>query len=176
MNPLDIEISDDEEKKAAAVLVPVFEEGNDLRLLFTKRTHTVQHHKGQICFPGGMYEEEDEHLWQTALRESHEEIGLNPGQVSFVFELPKLLTPTMFEITPFVGFIHHDFKVIPNPHEIDSVFTVPISHFRESSNLRFETREFNGKSHNIPFFTYKEHTIWGATGRIIQNLVSWWDE
>lgn len=158
----------------AAVLLPFFEEKGKLKLIFTKRSLTVQHHKGQICFPGGGTEGLDKNLWQTALRETKEEIGIAPSQVFYISELPKLKTPSMFEVTPFIGFVFPPIKLNPNPNEIDQILTIPFDHFTDKSCLRFEELEYFNKKFPIPFFKYKKTEIWGVTGRILLNLIDLW--
>lgn len=164
-----------EELRPAAVLIPVFEKDHELHVVLTKRTHTVQHHKGQICFPGGSMDKTDSNLWQTALRETHEELGIHPKHVYYIGELPKLSTPSLFEVTPFIGFLMSEAKFTPNPDEIDSIITSPLNHFRDLNNLRFEQREYFGKTYPVPFFQYQQHEIWGATGRIMLHLLEMWD-
>ncbi|MBF0107258.1 MAG: CoA pyrophosphatase [Deltaproteobacteria bacterium] len=158
----------------AAVLIPFFEKNGELHLIVTKRTKTVQHHKGQICFPGGGQDQDDKTLWHTALRETCEEIGIPASQVYFIRELPKIKTPSMFEVTPFIGFIFSGLKLKPNPKEIEAILTVPFDHLRDKKNMRVEEREYLGKKHEVPFFDYQGTDIWGITGRIIVNVLGLW--
>jgi len=160
--------------KPAAVLIPIFEKDGELHLVLTKRSQTVQHHKGQICFPGGRMDDVDQSLWHTALRETEEELGIQAAHIYYIHELPKLNTPSMFEVTPFIGFLHHHPNFAPNPHEIDSIIVVPLTHFKNQNNLRIEHREYFGKTYPVPFFNYGSYEIWGATGRIILNLLDHW--
>ncbi len=157
--------------KNAAVLLPAFMKDGEIYLIFTKRSELVQHHKNQICFPGGMAETLDKDLWQTALRETFEEIGVHPRQVFYICELPKIQTPTFFEITPYLGLIHSDFELKPNPDEIDHVFVAPLSHFLEPNNVRFEEFELHSQKIQVPFYRYQDYEIWGATGRILHSLL-----
>ena len=155
----------------AGVLVPAIVIHDDILLIFTKRSDEVQHHKGQICFPGGTIENDDSSLWHTALRETEEEIGIASQHIIFICSLPKLKTPTFFEISPFLGLIHKDAKLIANPREIDTIFMAPLSHFLNKKNLQFEEKTYFNKTFQSPKFTYKEHVIWGATGKILFDLV-----
>ncbi|MBF0105242.1 MAG: CoA pyrophosphatase [Deltaproteobacteria bacterium] len=158
----------------AAVLIPFFEDEGQLYLIFTKRSETVFHHKGQICFPGGGVESGDLSLWHTALRETHEEIGIPPSHIYFIKEIQKIRTPSMFEVTPFVGFVFPKINFNPNPNEIACVITVPFDHFMDKKNVRIEEMEYFGKKFPIPFYYYEGHEIWGATGRIIASLMEVW--
>lgn len=169
-----IDYQNTEKLRPAAVLIPVFERDNELQLVFTKRSKSVQHHKGQICFPGGAKDQTDQNLWETALRESHEELGIDPRHVYYISELPKLSTPSLFEVTPFIGFLMNEPKFVPNPKEIERVITSPLEHFRDQNNLRFEEREYFGKIFPVPFFNYQDHEIWGATGRIMLSFLERW--
>ena len=155
----------------AAVLVLCHTlEGVD-SLVFNKRTEHVEHHKGQICFPGGMRDRKDATLWETALRETHEELGLEPERVTFIRELEKRPTPTGFIVTPFLGVVEGPVVWKPNAREIDEIFSVPLSHFSDPSCVRFETHEWEGREHLMPFYSYKNHVIWGLTGKIVYDLV-----
>lgn len=156
---------------SAAVLIPLHITKEGLSLLFTKRSQTVRHHKGQICFPGGAKENHDFNLWHTALRETEEEIGLKQNHIHFISQLSNLTTPTGFHITPYVGFISELDQLKPNPEEICEIFSAPIAHFLDQKNVRFEEREYFGKKINTPFYDYKTHIIWGATGRMILSLI-----
>lgn len=157
--------------RPAGVLIPVFLKNGELNVIFTKRSNNVQHHKGQICFPGGSRETHDENLWQTATRETEEELGIDRNTIYHVGKLPSLITPTRFRITPYIGFITSEFDLKPCPVEVDSVFAAPLTHFLDHINLRFEKRVYAGKEFDVPFFRYKSHEIWGATGSILLTMV-----
>ena len=169
-----LDIAPPEPLTKAAVLVPVLDTSNGLSLILTLRTQTVSHHKGQISFPGGMAEKSDTSLWHTATRETHEEIGLPASKLLYVKKLPSLITPTAFEVTPFVAFVHDAENLVPNPDEIETILTVPLSVFRDPTNLHVESRIYFDKSYPVPFFTYGPHQIWGATGRIILSMLEIW--
>ena len=157
--------------RRAAVLVPYFIENNEAHLIFTQRTDVVEHHKGQICFPGGMQDHAEETLWETALRECEEEIGLNRDLISFVTELNPQITPTGFLVTPFVGHIQKPSQWNPNPSEIASIFSVPVSHLKDPQNSRFVTRTWENVEFFEPHFAYQHHDIWGMTGRVVCDFL-----
>jgi 8-oxo-dGTP pyrophosphatase MutT (NUDIX family) len=156
---------------SSAVLVPLIRKRGEYRLLFTLRTDQVRDHKNQISFPGGVYEKSDGDLLETALRESQEELGLPPEKVLVVGSLPELYTPTGYRITPFVGVIPSPVRLSPNPREIKQLIEVPLKHLLKPANMRLQAAEFFDRQFDVPFFSYKNHTIWGATGKITQELV-----
>lgn len=154
----------------AAVLVPIFLDRGQCHVLFTQRSMEVRDHKGQISFPGGRWEESDRDLRHTALRETEEELGIAPSQVEILGELGQLVTPTGYHITPYVGFIPHPYAYQLNPDEIAGIIEVPLDHLLEPQNLRLERGEFFNSLTEMPYFQFKQHVIWGATGRITREL------
>lgn len=158
----------------AAVIVPFFETSGELHVMLTKRSSNVRHHKGQICFPGGAKDMSDASLWHTAQREFEEELGISRNHIQYVSELPTLLTPTYFEVKPYIGFVHSEWVVRPNTDEVESVLMIPVQHFSDENNLRFEEREYFGKKFKSPLYTYHSHDIWGVTGRILHNCLKQW--
>lgn len=158
--------------RRAAVLVPLFESGGAAHLLLTKRTETVEHHKGQIAFPGGRQEDGDADLLQTALRETHEEIGLAPSSVEIWGRLDEVVTQVSgFAITPFVGLIPPPDDLRPNPVEIEAILTVPLAVFLDPANLRVEQVVRDGSAVELLFYSCPTHVVWGVTARIIKGLV-----
>ncbi len=155
----------------AAVLVPLFLHQGQLQILFTQRSMEVRDHKGQISFPGGMWEQSDADLRATALRETEEELGVSPDRVEVLGELNELVTPTRYHITPYVGIIPHPYAYRLNQQEISGIIEVPLDHLLEPQNLRLERGEFFNAQTEMPYFQFKQHVIWGATGRITRELV-----
>ncbi|HEY6103906.1 MAG TPA: CoA pyrophosphatase [bacterium] len=165
-------VIDDPRMRRAAVLLPLFEEQGDGYVLFTRRTDTVEHHKGQISLPGGSEDASDAGPLATALRETEEELGIPPDRVEILGMLDDVYTVVSgFVITPFVGVIPHPMPLRVNPHEIAEVLTVPISTFREPGRLRVEEREREGERIKVYFYYHGQHEIWGATGRIMKDFV-----
>lgn len=159
--------------RRAAVLVPVFEAHGMPYLLLTKRTEAVEHHKGQISFPGGGEEPGDRDLLATALREAYEELGLSPASVEVWGRLDEIETVVSgFAITPFVGVIPSPVDLRPNPNEIEEIVTVPLATFRDPANLRVERVTRGGQSWELLHYDCGTHVVWGATARIIHDLVS----
>ncbi len=158
--------------RRAAILVPIFERSGIPYLLLTKRTETVEHHKGQISFPGGGEEPGDTDLLATALREAHEELGLPPTSVEVWGRLDETETVVSgFAITPFVGFIPPPTGLRPNPNEIDEIVTVPLEVFLDPANVRIERLVRDGREVELLFYDYSPHVIWGVTARIISGMV-----
>ncbi len=155
----------------AGVLVPVVFASSTPTLLFTKRTDSVETHKGQISFPGGMADAADVDMTATALRETHEELGINSSSVEVMGLLDDLPTPTGFIITPVVGIIEELPALIPNPEEVAEVLLVPLHHFGEPANGRCEYREFRGMMREVWYYDAGEHVIWGATAMIVRSLL-----
>lgn len=155
----------------AGVLVPLIQVAGTYDLLFMKRTDSVETHKGQISFPGGMMDDGDSDIVQTALREAHEELGINPADVTVVGSLDDLATPSRFVITPVVGLIEVPPLFVPNTTEVADVFQVPLEFFADPENGRVEIRRFKGENHEVWFYESGSHTIWGATAMIIRSLL-----
>jgi 8-oxo-dGTP pyrophosphatase MutT (NUDIX family) len=158
--------------RRAAVLVPLVESEAGVQLLLTKRTDTVEHHKGQISFPGGAADEADTSLTDTALREAFEEIGLPPGMVRILGISDEVWTPSGFLITPIIGVISVLPPMLPNPSEVQEIFTVPFESFFDEARLRQELRMVEGKERPVYFYDVGSEPVWGATAFIIHRLVS----
>ncbi len=140
-------------------------------MLFTLRTDRVRHHKGQISFPGGA-RDGDESLRTTALRETFEEIGVSPDDVTILSELNDMLTPTRYRVTPFVGSIPYPYDFSVNTHETEQLIEVPLNHLLDPACHRVGHKTFENRSYEVHFYEYGPHSIWGVTGHIIRELVT----
>jgi 8-oxo-dGTP pyrophosphatase MutT (NUDIX family) len=157
--------------RRAAVLVPLYQVGDQTFLLLTRRTDRVEHHKGQISFPGGAAEP-GETLLETALRETYEEVGLPPSQVEVLGTLGEVeVSVSRFLVTPFVGIVPHPYPLRLNADEIDELVLAPLADFLDPARLRVEQREQDGIRVDLYFYERGTHTVWGATARIIKALV-----
>ena len=157
---------------SAAVLLPLYEKDGELYIVFTKRPETMQHHKGQICFPGGKCHDDDESDRDTALREAFEEIGLRPEDVEVLGELDKMCTASSnFLITPFVGVIPCPYEFDPSPDEIDEILEIPLSALLDEDKYYEKMQEFDGIPYLGSFFDYRGDVIWGATARILRQFL-----
>jgi 8-oxo-dGTP pyrophosphatase MutT (NUDIX family) len=158
--------------RRAAVLIPVLAQPGGPHLVLTRRTELVEHHKGQVSFPGGRHEEGDADLLATALREAEEEIGLPPAAVELWGRLDEVeAVVSGFAITPYVGCVVGPVEIRPNPMETDQVILVPMSVFLDPARLRAEQVIRDGLPYEILFYDYPPHVIWGVTARIIHRLV-----
>lgn len=155
----------------AAVLVPLFKKGRECHLLFTKRTDTVRYHKGEISFPGGVFDEGDSELEQTAVREAFEEIGLQQDDVQILGVLDDIVTITEFIVTPFVGLFPYPYPFKVSPIEIAELIEVPLSSLLDEKC--FGEREImQGEKRRIVYtYQYGKHTIWGATALILKQFL-----
>lgn len=163
---------DCKELRLSAVLVPLFLRDGKYRIVFTRRSQHVAHHKGHISFPGGQVSPEDTSLLDTALRETWEEIGLKPEHARVLGELDD--TPTIttgFVIAPFVALVPYPYKFVKNPAEIDYIFDVSIESLLHNYKLREESEIFGGEATPVYFYEYRDNIIWGATARILKQLL-----
>lgn len=155
----------------AAVLIPVLADHDPTELLFTRRAPDLDTHPGQMSFPGGRMESTDADLYETALRETFEEIGLDPTEIDVHGRLDPIVTVTGFEVTPVVGEIPiREFE--PNPTEVDEIITVPIPTLLDERNYVAERRDHPERGAIVVhYFNVGENTVWGATARILVQLL-----
>jgi 8-oxo-dGTP pyrophosphatase MutT (NUDIX family) len=159
------------ELTCAAVLIPLLFKEGAWHVLVTQRTQTLEHHPGQISFPGGACEVGDCDLSATALRETWEEVGIPASAVEVIGPLDDLITITNFVVTPFVGILRPPFRYAPNGREVEAIIEVPLSFLCDDGNLRQEQREYAGHVYDLLFWDYGSYTIWGATARILKGLL-----
>jgi 8-oxo-dGTP pyrophosphatase MutT (NUDIX family) len=156
--------------RAAAVLVPVWLQNGDARVILTKRASGLQHHPGQIAFPGGKIDAGDAGPEAAALREAQEEIGLPPVSVTVLGRLPPHETVTGYSIIPILGLVRDSFSALPEVGEVAEVFTVPLDHVTNPARFMIEQREWRGTMRRYYAVPYGPHYIWGATARILRGL------
>ena len=154
----------------AAVLVPLYLDAGDLHAVFTKRRDDLRRHAGEISFPGGRQDFPDEDLRITALRESEEEIGLERADVEMVGALPPVGTfVTGYRIHPFVGVIRAGHAWTPQPNEVEVVLEISLRQLIDGYALKRLLRR--GVPIKTPTYTVGDSFIWGATARIVQQLL-----
>jgi 8-oxo-dGTP pyrophosphatase MutT (NUDIX family) len=161
----------------AAVLVPIYF-GSDGRphVVFQKRTDRVEAHKGQVSFPGGRRDPEDPHLLHTALRETHEEIGVDPAHVEVFGEIDQIRTISNFVVTPYVGWLdRYPYEWRFSEHEVAYLLEVPVDHLLDPVNFVPDRRQVGGREIVMPSYRWRDDLIWGATGRMLTNFLDLWN-
>jgi 8-oxo-dGTP pyrophosphatase MutT (NUDIX family) len=163
----------DENWSRAAVLIPIYFKDGKYFIVFTRRTELVRYHKGEISFPGGGYHEEDGTLIKTALRESFEEIGLAPGDVTVLGELDDVATKgSHYIISPFVGLISPDYRYKLSSFETAEIIQISASSLLEKDCRREEPLISNEGSSFIPYvYAVESKLIIGATARILKQFL-----
>jgi 8-oxo-dGTP pyrophosphatase MutT (NUDIX family) len=160
--------------RPAAVLIPIYTEDGEWHVVYTRRTERVEHHRGQVSFPGGLVEDLDGSAKEAALREAEEEIALSKESVKILGSLDTLFTVTQFQILPFVGQIPWPYTFHPNPDEVAHVFSVPLRWLMDPVNLELRHRRPIPNGPKVPVYYFKPfqgEIIWGATARITLNLL-----
>lgn len=160
--------------KKAAVLIPFVKENDEWHLVFIKRSeHENDRHSGQVAFAGGRYEESDESLQMTALREAHEEIGIHPQHVTILGELGHHYSISNYEITPVVATVPWPYELTLQEAEVAAVFTIPVKWLADPKNHTLKPREFEGAEVPVAYFKkYNNYLLWGATARMTLSLLT----
>jgi 8-oxo-dGTP pyrophosphatase MutT (NUDIX family) len=159
------------ETTPAAVLLLLYEKAGEPYIVLTRRTEDVEHHKGEISFPGGAFDPQDGDLLTTALREAEEEIGVRPEDVQVLGRLDDMITITGFAVSPFVGLLptpSYPFAV--NALEVAELVEVPLPHLMDERNLEQDEDRLGNRWWPILAYHYGEHRIWGATARILKGF------
>jgi 8-oxo-dGTP pyrophosphatase MutT (NUDIX family) len=156
----------------AAVLVLLEHVAGAERVILTVRSHEVEHHKGEISFPGGAVHAADADLATTALRETWEEIGVLPDDVEIIGRLDDMVTISNFVVTPFVGVLKRTpYEFVPAAIEVGEVIEPPIVHLLDAANIAWEERDLGGRTTRSPAFYFEGHRIWGATARMLWEFL-----
>lgn len=155
----------------AAVLLCIYPKQGEYIILFTVRTSRVEYHKGEISFPGGAKDPEDDSLIATALRESEEEIGIDLEDVEVLGELDDIETRSNFVIAPFVATFRRPPTFHPSEIEVEEILEVPVRVLLDPATLRDEPTEYGGRPVTGFYYLYGEHVIWGATARILRQFL-----
>ena len=163
---------EEERFKPAAVLVPIQERADGDYLVLTQRATMLSSHSGQVAFPGGRVDRHDPGPLATALRESQEEIGIQPRDVRVLGQLDQVTAAANYLVTPFVGVIPFPYEFRLNPAETTAVFSVPVAALLDPACFKMESRSYATWRHDpIYHFHYQSWDIWGATARIITQLL-----
>ncbi len=155
----------------AGVLLPLFCKDGSYHILFTRRTDKVKRHKGEISFPGGIYDSPDGDLEATALREADEEVGIKRQDVELLGELDEVMTMTDFIVSPFVGLIPFPYPFVPSPEEIDEIIILPLAGFLKEGVLSEEDWTYQEKTARVYTYHCGGHVIWGATAKILRQFL-----
>lgn len=156
--------------RVAGVLIPVIERHGTLSILLTQRSADLKHHAGQVSFPGGRMEQHDPDVTATALRETHEEVGIEPRHVTVIGHLPPMPTMTGYAVSPVVGIVSDGAELLIDRTEVEFTFEVPLEFLLDETNDRRVERRVYG--HSIPMveFHYDGQRIWGATAQMLITL------
>lgn len=154
----------------AGVLIPVMDRVGELTVLLTQRSADLKHHPGQVSFPGGRMEEYDADVGAAALREAHEEVGIEPGHVSVIGYLSPMPSISGYAITPVVGLVSDRARLRIDRTEVDRVFEVPLDYLLDHANERLVERHVFGRPQPMAEFHYGGERIWGVTAQILLLL------
>lgn len=157
--------------KDASVLALLYPNDDALNLVLTRRQDTLRGHAGQVSFPGGKRDPEDLTFEDTALRETREEIGIEPDTIHIIGTLANFyVPPSNFNIYPFVGYIDYVPTFAPNPSEVAQIITFPVDELLTPQTKQDEYQDFQGVRVHIPYYDICGHKVWGATASILGEL------
>jgi len=155
----------------AGILVPVTHSAAP-EIILTRRTTGMSTHSGQVAFPGGMREPQDDSLLSTALRETEEEIGLSRSDVQIIGSLSQVPSLHKILVTPFAGVVPEDSEFTPEVKELDSVFRVPVSFFLEDRRHRTDAISFGDWQLHVPCYQWGEYQIWGLSAIVLVDFLN----
>ncbi|MEM9401584.1 MAG: CoA pyrophosphatase [Pseudomonadota bacterium] len=157
--------------KPAGVLIPVMRRADGFHVLLTRRSAELKHHAGQVSFPGGRMEDEDKDIADTALRETHEEVGIPPRDVRVIGYLRPTPTFTGYAVTPTIGLIDGAVELNIDASEVESAFEVPLEFLLDPENYSQAEREFQGRRFPVLEVRYDGQHIWGATAYMLSRFI-----
>lgn len=156
----------------AGILVPVTDDTGNPEMIFTLRSANLSTHSGQVAYPGGKRDVGDLSLAATALRETHEEIGLPPDQVEIISPLSQVMSLHGILVSPYVGVVPEGYPLEPNPGEIDSIFQVPLSFFLEDRRERTDAIPFQNQTIHVPCYRWGRYQIWGLSAVVLVEFLN----
>ena len=155
----------------AAVMLLLYRKGDDYCVLLNKRSMTVEHHKGEMSFPGGAKDPEDADFEATARRETYEEMGIAPDDITLLGRLDDNVTRSNFLVKVFVGTIPYPYDFRPSSIEIAEVVEIPLGVLRDPASWRWDSRIEDGKRVALRSYGYREHLVYGATAKILDQFL-----
>ena len=158
------------EYRKAAVMIIFMEMESSPYVLLTQRTDKVTTHKGQVAFPGGGFDSSDKSLLDTALRETLEEVGIEPSEIEVLGEFDEYMSIAGFHVYCYVGALNRVQKYTPSKNEIDRILEVPFSLFYNEEYTKCEKMHFGGRDYDVFFYDYNEAVIWGLTAAILTDF------
>ena len=156
----------------AGVLLLLYRKDDEYCILLNKRSEWVEDHKGEIAFPGGRKDESDRTVRETAIRETHEEMGISPEDIQVLGELDDVPTVSNYLISTWVGTIPYPYEFKPSAREVAEVLEVPLSLLRDRSSHREEARLVDGRLVSTTAYSYQGHLIYGATAQLLGQFLS----
>ena len=162
---------DDPGLAPAGVMLLLYPKDEGYAILLNKRSDTVDHHKGEVSFPGGRKDESDSSLMHTALRETHEEIGVRPEDVDVLGKLDEVATVSKYAVSAFVGAIPEGYRFTPSRAEVAEIIELPVGPLVGGAFDRNETRLVDDRPVRWPSYAYDGRVIWGATARVLARFV-----
>ncbi|MFP4469692.1 MAG: NUDIX hydrolase [Bacteroidales bacterium] len=167
-----LETADQNKARYSGVMALFYACDDQIRLVFIRRTEYNGVHSGQISFPGGRYEPGDENLKETALRETFEEIGVPADKINVIGKLTDLyIPPSNFMVEPYVGYLDAPLQFVPDPAEVNEIFSVSLDDLLKTKNLQTKTIETAGRKIDVACYFVEGKVIWGATSMILSELL-----
>ncbi len=155
----------------AAVMLLLYRKDDQYCVLLNKRSMTVEHHKGEMSFPGGARDPEDADFEATARRETHEEMGISPDDITILGRLDDNITRSNFLVKVFVGTIPYPYEFQPSSIEIAEVVEIPVGVLRDPATLRWDSRIEDGQRVAVRSYGYQQHLVYGATAKILDQFL-----
>jgi 8-oxo-dGTP pyrophosphatase MutT (NUDIX family) len=155
----------------AAVMVLLYPKDGEYCVLLNKRSQQVEHHKGEMSFPGGARDPADQNSLETALRETEEEMGISRSDVTILGRLDDIATRSNFGVRVYIGTIPYPYHFEPSPLEVAEVVEIPVTVLRDPANRRYETRWMDGEAVTACSYAHQEHLVFGATAKILQQFL-----
>ena len=156
----------------AAVLIALTRDEMNPEIIFTRRSTHMNTHSGEVAFPGGKRDPEDITLEATALRESHEEIGLQPGEVEILGAGNDVISRFGLRVRPFIGTVSPDVQLVANTDELDRIFRVPVRYFLDQNQIRTDQIAYKHKTYQVPAWQYGEYHIWGLSAIMLAEFLN----